>query len=298
MLTPFDWLRLCKNGTELIATLHLLDEQPDVFLQETIGHPFSALHGPCKRCGIFLRISDREEKADSSKIELPDYCPACRQVRLRTARLHQAVRTSVLIWGQLSSVPTLPAIQDPLPVYYRHDEQHFLLALPRLDLQDWFSNLLLYHGLSLHGLMQIFPAIPDTQGNTIGDLLALLPAFEAAYPPDKLRVRFYPLGHMAFNSQPYERTGTLTFEARDFLGHLEMAGVFRSLLLPDQQETVFEILRMKNLQESQFHWGRLLHELPPGPRDMLLSWNMRSWSKNQLRLLDKLRPYAKYSPVH
>jgi len=294
MLTPFDWLRLCRNGTELIATLHLLDTQPDVFLQETIGHPFSALRGPCSRCGIFRRAAPSPQAGG----EAIPYCPACQMVRRATTRLHHAAMTSVLVWGQLSSIPPLPDKTLPLPVYYRHDEQHFLLALRRLDLQDWLSDLLLYHGISLSGLLQILPAFPDSRNRTLGDMLARLPAFEAAYPPDRLRIRFYPAGHMIFQGRDYERAGTLTFDARDFLGYLEMAGVFRSLLYPEQQGAVFQILKMKNPQERQFHWGRLLHELSPAGRDMLLSWNLRSWSREQLYLLDKLRPYAKYHPVH
>ncbi len=295
MLTPFDWLRLCRNGTELIATVHLLDTQPDVFLQETIGHPFSALHGPCRRCGIFRRAPLESEK---QRGDAAPYCPACRMVRRATAELHRTAVTSVLVWGQLSSVPPLPDKGIPLPVHYRHDEQHFLLVLYRSALQDWLSNLLLYHGMSLSGLLQILPALPDTQSRTLGDALARLPAFESAYPPDRLRVRFYPTGHMVFQNREYERAGTLTFDAQDFLGYLEMAGVFRSLLYPEQQQAVFQILKMKNQQESGFHWGRLLHELSPAARDMLISWNLRSWSRKQLYLLDKLRAYAKYHPVH
>ena len=327
MLTPFDWLRLCSSGTEVIATLQLLDKQPDVFLQETIGPPCSALHAPCERCGIFARslgdgalsgldvLSGGEEGADSfedvtsssgdlepiagaSALIRSRYCPACLRVRRTAGHLHHSAVRSVLIWGQLSEVPPLPENAVPLPVHYRHDEQHFLLALPRASLQDWLSDLLLYHGLALRGLLQIVPALPPSSGYTMGDILARLPAFEAMYPADRLRVRFYPVGHIVFNDRTYERADTLTFDAREFLGYLEMASVFRSLLLPEQQQAVFDILKMKNPQELQFHWGRLLNDLSPPARDMLLSWNTRSWSRAQIYLLDKLRAYAKRHFLH
>ncbi len=324
MLTPFDWLRLCRNGTELIATLHLLEKQPDAFRHETIGQPFSALHAPCERCGIFARAEEMPASLDveetpedaggtASLLEAPvspedglsplrniaaRYCPACSKVRLAVPRFHHTARHAVMVWGALSPLPELPRSQYPVPTLYRHDEQHFLLVLRRAALQDWLSGLLLRHGLSLTGLLQIVPTLSPASGWILGDMLARLPSYESIFSPDRMRVRFYPAGHIVFRTKEYERAGVLTFDAQEFAAYLGMAGVFRSLLLPEQQEAVFEILRIKDLQEQQFHWGRLLGLLSPEARSMLLSWRPRSWSKQQIYLLDKLRPYAKYSPTH
>ena len=324
MLTPFDWLRLCRSGTEFIATLHLLEKQPDVFRQETIGQPFSALHAPCERCGIFARAGEKtaspvaketpEEFGEADSLEgapvspeellsllgstVTQYCPPCRMVRLAVPRLHHTARQAVMVWGSLSSSIELPQSHYPLPALYRHDERRFLLVLHRAALQNWLSELLLRHGLSLTGLLQIVPTLPPTSGWLLGDILARLSTYENIFPPDKLRVRFYPTGHIVFRNAEYERAGVLTFDAQEFAAYLGMAGVFRTLLSAEQQEAVFEILKIKDLQEQQFHWGRLLGILSPEARSMLLSWRPRSWTKQQIYLLDKLRAYAKYSSTY
>lgn len=197
-------------------------------------------------------------------------------------------------------LPVKPTPPDPGRVPGSHtlsayvvDERHFLLLLVQRELKSWLQDLVLYHGGELTGLIQIFP----TTGNRdpgMGDLLARVVHQEARYPFDRLRVRFFASYNQIFRPDPAEREGVLTFEISDFMNTLELVSVFRSLLLPDEQQQLYRLLHKREGAETQFLWGRLLGALRPEARDMLVAFNIRNWTPSQVSLLYALMNYAEF----
>jgi hypothetical protein len=108
----------------------------------------------------------------------------------------------------------------------------------------------------------------------------------------QVRVRFYSSPYEV--TKPYKRDqkGLLTFEVSEFLGMLDMAEVFRTLLRPDEQKELFELLTMDDTKEEQFYWGRFVGRLEQQAKDMLRGWNIRKWPRNRVRLLYKLVYYV------
>ena len=165
--------------------------------------------------------------------------------------------------------------------------------LHRRALQPWLQDVALYHGADLKGFLQIFPTtgIGDVG---MGELLCRIVHNESRFPMDRLRVRFFADPDQIFIPHLLEREGVLTFDFADFLRTLEMASVFRSILRPDDQQTLYELLRMPETGETQFYWGRLFGALRPEARDMLEAWKIRHWSPAQINLLYDLIQYVAF----
>ncbi|MFQ5615555.1 MAG: hypothetical protein ACE5GO_03745, partial [Anaerolineales bacterium] len=194
MLDCYDWLRRCRTGAELIATLRSFDVEPDLFLvqeQKQIGPPRSAFRGPCERCYIYPRapktqISDKPEDSDDPPNNLPDtgkeigskqgnYCQFCRAVLNRAWRYGKVSRHAVILWGFVNQFP--PQFQDRVKLdkvnvlgEYFHDQHHFLIVLYKKNLMDWMREVVLYYGAELKGLLQIFPTVGE-HSHTMGDFL-------------------------------------------------------------------------------------------------------------------------------
>ena len=302
MLTPFDWLRRSRTEPELLATLRYLEETPELPTDGIDpGPPPTELNGPCQRCWIYPRTTAR-------------YCATCQALLDRAWPLRDVVLRSVVIWGFVNrlprsrpgsggfgksaeAAPTPPAAAraagSPLGTYIQ-DDRHFLLMLPHEGLKPWLQELVLYHGAELKGLLQIFPT---TGGRSapMGDLLARMIHQETRYPPDRLRVRFFSSLQQIFHPRAYEKEGVLTFEVSEFLNTLEMATVFREVLRPDEQKTLYKLLHTADSAQAQFYWGRFLGMLSQEARDMLTAWGIRSWSEYQITLLYELADYVAFT---
>jgi len=113
-------------------------------------------------------------------------------------------------------------------------------------------------------------------------------------PGRVLRVRFLAAPHYIYHLHELDREGVLTFEISDFISTLEMASVFRTLLLPDEQTTLRKLLKLRDDAEAQFYWGRFLGQIKPEVRDMLNAWQIRRWSSAQVDLLYRLSEYVRY----
>lgn len=128
----------------------------------------------------------------------------------------------------------------------------------------------------------------------MGDLLCRVIQEESQFPMDLLRIRFFTEIRQIFVPDSHDQEGTLTFEVTELLGALEMAAVFRSLLHPNEQEQVYEVLKMGNNNEEKFYWGRLLAGLNAEARDMLQAWRIRQWPMVRINLLYKLMRYVEF----
>ena len=292
MLTPYDWLRQSRTGSELLATLQLLAAYPDILsVDKEVGTPPSALHGLCDRCGIYPRCTRRDGYSDC-------YCDVCQTIVHDAQNLGQTSRCATVIWGYVDKLPRQfragQGFKDShILGAYAHDANHFLLVVPRLELKVWLQELLIYHGPDLKGLLQIFPT---TGGKFVKmyELLCRLHYLEARFPMDCLRVRFISAPHQIYHLREYDRAGVLTFEVAEFVNVLEMAAVFRTLLRPEEQNALRELLQIEDEHEAQFYWGRFLGQLSAEAKDMLNAWKIRRWPRPQVKLLYTLVDYVTY----
>lgn len=295
MLNGFDWLRRCRTGAELLATLHYLERKPDLFDIEEIGSPHSALGGPCRRCWIYPRSSSPGRKPSR-------YCQPCRAILAHAYWLGHISRHSIVIWGlvnrlprQLESLESGGRLADSrLFGAYVHGPNHFLVAMRRRELKPWLHELVIYHGTALKGLIQILPTTGTGRGVSMADVLCRAAYHEARFSMDRLRVRFFSAPHQLLAPHARDQRGLLTFEISDFLSLLEMAAVFRTLLRPEAQRSLHELLNLDDTSEEQFYWGRFLGYLSPEAKDMLSAWRIRQWPKERIQLLYELVEYVAF----
>ncbi|MBN1995481.1 MAG: hypothetical protein JW953_22530 [Anaerolineae bacterium] len=286
MLSSFDWLRRSRTGAELIVTLKYLEERPDLFSgEEEIGPPHSALNGPCRRCWLYSRQPEQP------------YCPACQLILDNVGRFAPVSRHAILIWGYVNQLPKQlhpgRGFQEHRILYtYIHDDHRFLLAMYRRGLKPWLQELALYHGDTLKGMLQIFPTMGAGEQTGMSDILCRAIHREADFSRDRLRVKFFADAYEVLRTQDREREGILIFEIADFLSVLEMAAIFRTVLRPEEQKIIYELLRMEDVEEEKFYWGRLLGQLNQEAKDMLNAWKIRSWPPGRVKLLYELIDYV------
>ena len=287
MLTRFDWLRRSKSGAELLATLKYLEVTPDfIFEEEEIGPPHSALNGPCERCWIYPRSSSR-------------YCESCQIILTKAKRLGRISRVSIVVWGFVNRLPRQLErgegfYRDHVLGVHVHGGNRFLLMMYRRELKPWLQELVLYHGTDLKGVIHILPTTGSARTVAMGDILCRAIYHEALFSMDILRVRFYSAPYQVLIPHVRDKQGLLTFEVSRFLSLLEMAAVFRTLLMPQEQEMLHELLNLEDSSEEQFYWGRLLGHLSQEAKDMLNAWRIRQWPKNQVKLLYELVDYVAF----
>ncbi len=309
MYSPFDWIRRCRDGAELLATLRYVNSDkrqaprdasaeiggtqervrsqriPPAPLSAPLGAPPSALDGPCLRCWVYARVNDQ-------------YCATCQTILDDAWGLYALARRAVVIWGYVTELPKplrADASASRALGLYIHDAQRFLLILHYRELQPWLRELALYHGGDLRGLIQICP--PTTgKDSTMGEILCRIIHDEARLAMNRLWVRFFAAPHYVFHPRYYEREGVLTFEASEFLRMLDMATVFRTMLPPHEQKILYKLLTADDdaTGEAQFYWGRLLGLLNQEAKDMLSAWKIRQWSKSQVSLLYTLVRYVEF----
>ena len=294
MLSRFDWVRLSQTGAELLATLQHLAEDPELCsIQQGLGPPLSALSGPCQRCWVY---------PPPAKKDYARYCPTCHDILTRARRLGYLSRHAIVAWGWVNQLPrqlhTGGGFQDiHILGTYVHDDAHFLLVLYRQELKSLLQELVLYHGAELKGLIQIIPTV-GVGGASMGELLSWMIHHERRFPMDQLRVRFFSHPYQVFRPHVYDKMGVLTFEITEFLSMLEMAAVFRTILLPREQKMLYELLSMKDAGEARFYWGRLMGYLSQEAKDMLSAWSIRQWPEAQINLFYQLVEYVTFYQPH
>ncbi|MBF0235438.1 MAG: hypothetical protein HQK65_20740 [Desulfamplus sp.] len=292
MLSIFDWIRRSRNGAELLATLEYFKEhKPDLFPEEkAVAGPLTFLERPCDRCWIYPSRADQKEI----------YCKTCQQIVMISKTRGYKSRHAVVVWGYVNQLPKY--LESGKGFYssnilgsYVHDENHFMLILERYKVKPWVQELLLYHGAELKGLLQIFPTIPDTKRGNMNDIINRAVHQDSRYPMAHLRIRFFSNAFQIFVPHKRDDAGLLTFEVREFLELLQMAFIFRSLLRPEDQQLLRELIDIDNITDRRFQWARFAGSLHPEARDMLNSWNIPLWPENKITLLYELLDYVEYS---
>ncbi|MBF0476698.1 MAG: hypothetical protein HQK59_12890 [Deltaproteobacteria bacterium] len=288
MLTAFDWLRRCQNGSDLLATLDYLKEQPDLLLDlDEIGPPLTAVTKPCQRCWIYPCVAAPYKK----------YCRTCTEIRAKAEKFNGISKYSVIIWASVNRLPKQLRTEEGfagsiVSGSYVHDEQHFLLFINRRELKPWLQELLLYEGDTLKGAIQVFPSVDNSPRSSTGEILCRVIHQETHFPMDSFRVRFFSSPFQVLYPRSRAIQDLHTFEAVDFLSLLEMATIFRTLLRPETQEMLRQLTSMGDSREKQFYWGRFMGFLDPEAKDMLSAWNIRQWPENKIKLLYELVKYV------
>ena len=286
MLKNFDWIRRCRSGTELLATLVYLSEDPAFSSdEEKIGPPHSALDSPCERCWIY----PREEGGR--------YCRFCKAILARARKVYRLLPNSAMIWGYVNQLPGSlrngeEASRSHILGAYVHDEHHFLAMMQRRWIKRWIQEWVIQHGADLKGVVQIVPSMAPKPTIGMGDILCKAIHNETSLPMDKMRVRFYSAPMQMITTRKRDRKRLLDFEISEFLGLLEMAEVFRVLLRPNEQKELFELLTLNDAKEEQFYWGRFVTFLDQRAKDMLAAWNIRKWPRSRIQLLYEVVDYV------
>jgi hypothetical protein len=291
MLSDFDWLRRARTGVELLGTLKyftLRRESSHDNAEEDIGPPPTALSGLCLRCWIYPLYEDND-----------NYCEVCKDILIQSKGLGYSIRQLSVLWGYLNQVPS-SLQEERWKVNYKihgtffHGKNRFLLMIKKRDIKPLLQDLVIRHGPEIKGLIQIFPTIGMGSEIGMGDILCRAIHHESNCPLNQLWIRFYSSPLQLTNPRRREDKGMLTFEVSEFLALLETAEVFRSLLKPEEQESLYEILLKDKFREHSFYWGRFLGQLKREARDMLTSWGIRQWSRNRLELLYELIDYVAF----
>ncbi|HIJ19459.1 MAG TPA: hypothetical protein HPP58_00275 [Deltaproteobacteria bacterium] len=292
MLSRFDWIRRCRNGAELIAVLDCMESKPDLFSdRREIGPPVYGAGGPCMRCWVYPRA------LQSSRF----YCKTCHHIANIAGSMGNLSLQCMVVWGSLSRIPKLLDKNQGSPIsrvrcFHQVDDHRFLLVLRNYTLKKWLSEILLYHGSNLKGLLFFLPAIGKNSSLSMGDALCRAIQMDSRFPMDQLRVQFFSALEQLKMPKRRENQGMLTFEASDFLSLLEMAAIFRSQLRPDEQNMVREVTHLKDQAEKQFYWGRLMNLLNQEAKDMLTAWKLKQWPETRIELIYELMNYVPFTP--
>jgi len=293
MFSDLDWILRCRTGHELFATLKCFDEVVGSLRHQTeLGPPPGAVSELCHRCWI-LPLSPSPNTSP--------YCPFCKRVLERCRPASQPSMGSIVLWCTLNRLPRHLRSRSgfyhhPNRAIYVHDEWHFLMMIPIRSLKPWIEEMLLYE-VDINGLVVIFPPV-SRQPFVLGDLLARMMCESPEIGMDHLWIRFYASPFQVFASDMQHRKECFQTEISDFLALLETATVFRSLLPPDAQQMLYELLHLQDANEAQFYWGRLMNRLSPQAIDMLGAWGIRMWPKQRLQMLYDLLNYVEFYPTN
>ncbi len=199
MLNKFDWLRRCRSGTELLATLKYFSDDPEFDpSQFELGGPISAIGNLCQRCRVYSPVKEKKKYTR--------YCRFCEKIIQRKEQAALKSYSAVVLWGYVNQISRRLRESKPsrsLFGIYIHDDQHFLIMMHRQYLKQWLQDLVIYSGLSLKGLLQIFPSIGEYRNLHIGDYLTWAIHHEATFLMDQLRVL-----HQSASGYQSQKTGT------------------------------------------------------------------------------------------
>jgi len=284
MPTAFDWIRRAENGAELIATIDAIGSSPELFQEETVmGEVACGIRGPCSRCWILPRLAGLS------------LCGVCHTILGDSRKLGPDSRGCLLIWGYVNAIP-VGLTQDARPHQARaihvRDDSHFLAVVPGSGLASWLKEVLIHEGSDTRGTLTIFPTTGKKQTFTMGDILCRAIQHDSRHPMDRLRIRFFSSPGQLKSPHLRDQQGVLTFEAPEFLGLLEMAGLFKSILRPREREMVKEVSGLVDQNEKTFHWGRLMGALNIQARDLLADWKVKQWPQSRIKLICELAEYA------
>jgi len=288
MQNAFDWLRICRSGSELMATLDLVSDEPDlpgiVAKEECLGIPQAAFDGPCLRCKYYSRLPDNH------------LCYFCNNVMVREAIIRSFARHCVALWHYVN----FPLKRIPKTSYeifhYQVDKNRYICCTNRWNLKNFLQEIMMIQGPEWRGVIQIFPVFQGGETLTMSDMLCSAIFDEKSMIQDRLYVKFFATPFQFVHKKEREREGKLIFEVTDFIGYIEMAEIFKKGLYLEEQDRLRQVLDIEDPSEKQFYWGRFLAQVRPEARDFLDSWKLKNWTPSQISLFYELLSFAKFDP--
>jgi len=288
MQNAYDWLQICPSGSELMATLDLIADEPDlpeiVAKEDCLGIPQTAFDGPCLRCRYFSRLPNDH------------FCYFCNHVMVREPIIRSLARHSVVLWCFVNFPPKKIPKSNYEVFYHIVDDNRFICCTNRWNLKSLLQEIMLVQGPDWLGVLQIFPTFQGGETMTMSDMLCSAIFDEKTLIQDRLYIKFYSSPFQFVHKKEREREGKLIFEATDFIGYLEMAEIFKRGLYLEEQDRLRQVLDIDDPSEKQFYWGRFLAQVRPEARDFLDSWNLRNWTPPQVSLFYELLEFAKFDP--
>jgi len=295
MQSIFDWIRFCRTGGEVIATLEYFKHNPVDRLAEikALAGPITADQAPCSRC---WRHPAYSRKAGAYRA----HCRTCEWIVKTAGSRSQQSSHSIVIWGHVDRLPEHLVSQSGLygrvDVLSHHtDSRHFLLVMDRRTVREWIRETMLYHGSDLKGFIQCFPTSGQMVSGNMGERICVAAHYDNLFPMDRLLIRLYVKTQYLDHPSRFQNKGIFTYAVQEFIRMLDMAAIFRSLLNPQEQELLKTLAAVKSEDESRFSWGRLIGALSPEARDMLSSWNFRSWTQDQIATLYAFFDYVDFT---
>jgi hypothetical protein len=288
MQNAYDWLQICRTGSELMATMDLVADEPNlpeiVSKEDCLGTPQTAFDGPCLRCRYYSRLINNQ------------YCYFCDHVMAREPVIRSYARHSVALWFFVNFPPKkIPKTSHEIFTYIA-DANRFLCCTNRWNLKSLLQEIMLIQGPDWLGVIQIFPVFQGGETLTMSDVLCSAIFDEKSMVQDRLYIKFFASPFQFVHKREREREGKLIFEATDFIGYLEMAEIFKRGLYLEEQDRLRQVLDIADPSEKQFYWGRFLTQVRPEARDFLDSWNLRNWTQSQVSLFYELLDFVRYDP--
>jgi len=288
MQNAYDWLLISKSGGELLATIDLVTDEPDlpgiVAKEECLGLPQTAFDGPCLRCRYYSRLANSH------------YCYFCNHVMVRESVVRSYARHSVALWCFVNYPPKKIPKTSHEVFCHIVDDNRFICCTNRWNLKNFLQEMMMIQGPDWLGTLQIFPVFRGGETLTMSDLLCSAIFDESALVQDRLYIKFFSSPYQFVHKREREREGKLIFEATDFVGYLEMAEIFKRGLYLEEQDRLRQLLDIEDASEKQFYWGRFLAQVRPEARDFLDSWKMKNWTESQVSLFYELLDFVKFDP--
>ncbi|MBF0121005.1 MAG: hypothetical protein HQK79_19420 [Desulfobacterales bacterium] len=225
MLNTFDFIRIAKSGSELIATIQYLTEKSYILFTNELGPPLSGVVWPCQRCWFYSCLPSYGER----------HCEACSSILKLESESRKLIRSTFVLWGFVNKIPfPLTPGQKFLDITptasYVFDEHHFIIILNRSEIKKCLKEIVNIHKLDLVGLIQIFPVKGSSLKGTMADILSHVTYQENRFPMDYLRIRFFSKPYHIFEAREKDKDKILTFEISEFLKILDLPSIFRPLL--------------------------------------------------------------------
>lgn len=292
MLTLSDRLYRCCTGPELLGAVRWFRQHGFHYNSDPLPLPpvRTALSSLCVRCGLDAVTADGNRKDEDM------FCSFCLDVSKEARQMQRQIRYFFCILGRAKHMPWNLQQRSPVPAYkeiIQLGKEYFLFMLEKHDVGPWLSELLLEHGEEYQAVLTLFPTTGKSHPS-MGDSLRLARHYTARLPlpVSGTSICLYAHSHHILRSPASEVALTCSLE--QFLQYINMAVLFRGHIYPNEQEELRYIL-LEDRDNLRFHYGRLLSRLQPEAREMLDTWAVRQWTKEQVSHFFSILPFARYS---
>ena len=172
------------------------------------------------------------------------------------------------------------------------DYRSGLIMCYRKDIQSWLQDLVLFYGESLKGMLEIFPTMGQGSIIGMGDILSTAKHEASSLSYNKMWIRFYPESWQLLETKKRHDNGILTFSLSEFIAFIEKANVFKEIIPYRFRSDIYDLIVNSNIKSESYYWGKLKRSLNKKSIDLIDSWQLKAWNKEQLEILYELSNYS------